>query len=123
MSDCIFCKILDGDIPSNRVYEDEHCIAFHDVQPAAPVHLLVIPRKHISSLDALTPQDQELMGHIMTRIPEIARNQGLEQGYRTVVNTGEQGGQTVFHIHFHILGGPSNDGPLIKETSHGHWRN
>lgn len=105
MSDCIFCKILDGDIPSNRVYEDEYCIAFHDVQPAAPVHLLVIPRKHISSLDALTPQDQELMGHIMTRIPEIARNQGLEQGYRTVVNTGEHGGQTVFHIHFHILGG------------------
>jgi len=105
MSDCIFCKILDGDIPSNRVYEDEYCIAFHDVQPAAPVHLLVIPRKHISSLDALTPQDQELMGHIMTRIPEIARNQGLDQGYRTVVNTGEQGGQTVFHIHFHILGG------------------
>lgn len=105
MSDCIFCKILDGDIPSNRVYEDEHCVAFHDVQPAAPVHLLVIPRKHISSLDALTPQDQELMGHIMTRIPEIARNQGLDQGYRTVVNTGEQGGQTVFHIHFHILGG------------------
>jgi histidine triad (HIT) family protein len=105
MSDCIFCKILDGNIPSNRVYEDEYCIAFHDVQPAAPVHLLVIPRKHISSLDALTPQDQELMGHIMTRIPEIARNQGLDQGYRTVVNTGEQGGQTVFHIHFHILGG------------------
>ena len=105
MIDCIFCKILDGDIPSNRVYEDEYCIAFHDVQPAAPVHLLVIPRKHISSLDALTPQDQELMGHIMTRIPEIARNQGLDQGYRTVVNTGEQGGQTVFHIHFHILGG------------------
>lgn len=105
MSDCIFCKILDGDIPSNRVYEDEHCIAFHDVQPAAPVHLLVIPRKHISSLDSLTPQDQELMGHIMTRISEIARNQGLDQGYRTVVNTGEQGGQTVFHIHFHILGG------------------
>ena len=105
MSDCIFCKILDGDIPSNCVYEDEYCIAFHDVQPAAPVHLLVIPRKHISSLDALTPQDQELMGHIMTRIPEIARNQGLDQGYRTVVNTGEQGGQTVFHIHFHILGG------------------
>lgn len=105
MSDCIFCKILDGDIPSNRVYEDEHCIAFHDVQPAAPVHLLVIPRKHISSLDALTPQDQELMGHIITRIPEIARNQGLDEGYRTVVNTGEQGGQTVFHIHFHILGG------------------
>ena len=105
MSDCIFCKILDGDIPSNRVYEDEYCIAFHDVQPAAPVHLLVIPRKHISSLDSLTPQDQELMGHIMTRIPEIARNQGLDQGYRTVVNTGEQGGQTVFHIHFHILGG------------------
>ena len=105
MSDCIFCKILDGDIPSNRVYEEEYCIAFHDVQPAAPVHLLVIPRKHISSLDALTPQDQELMGHIMTRIPEIAHNQRLDQGYRTVVNTGEQGGQTVFHINFHILGG------------------
>ena len=105
MSDCIFCKIIDGEIPSKRVYEDEHCIAFHDVQPAAPTHLLVVPRRHISSLDSLTPDDQALMGHIMTRIPEIARNQGLENGYRTVVNTGAEGGQTVFHIHFHILGG------------------
>jgi len=105
LSDCIFCKILAGEIPSKRVYEDEHCIAFHDVQPAAPVHLLVIPRRHIESLDSLTPADQELMGHLMTRVPEIARNQGLEQGYRTVINTGVEGGQTVFHIHIHILGG------------------
>lgn len=105
MTDCIFCKIVAGEIPAERVYEDEHCIAFHDVNPAAPVHLLVIPKRHIESLDSLAPDDQALMGHIVTRIPEIARNQGLDKGYRTVVNTGPEGGQTVFHIHFHILGG------------------
>jgi len=105
MSDCIFCKLLADEIPSQRVYEDEHCIAFKDIDPKAPTHLLVIPRKHIESLDALSPQDQDLMGHLVTRIPEIARNQGLDKGYRTVVNTGAEGGQVVYHIHFHILGG------------------
>ena len=105
MSDCIFCKLLADEIPSQRVYEDEHCIAFMDIDPKAPTHLLVIPRKHIESLDALSPQDQDLMGHLVTRIPEIARNQGLDKGYRTVVNTGVEGGQVVYHIHFHILGG------------------
>lgn len=105
MSDCIFCKILADEIPSDRVYEDEYCIAFKDIQPKAPVHLLVIPRKHIASLNDLSPDDQALMGHIVTRIPEIARNQGLEKGYRTVVNTEVEGGQEVYHIHFHILGG------------------
>ncbi|MGB0964643.1 MAG: histidine triad nucleotide-binding protein [Litorivicinus sp.] len=105
MSDCIFCKLLADEIPSQRVYEDEHCIAFKDIDPKAPTHLLVIPRKHIESLDALSPQDQDLMGHLVTRIPEIARNQGLDKGYRTVVNTGVEGGQVVYHIHFHILGG------------------
>lgn len=105
MSDCLFCKLLADEIPSKRVYEDEHCIAFHDIDPKAPTHLLVIPRKHISSLDELTFEDQSIMGHLVTRIPEIARNQGLDKGYRTVVNTGVEGGQVVYHIHFHILGG------------------
>ncbi|QGG79311.1 HIT domain-containing protein [Litorivicinus lipolyticus] len=105
MSDCLFCKLLNGDIPSDRVYEDEHCIAFRDIDPKAPTHLLVIPRKHIASLADVSPADEAIMGHMVTRIPEIARNQGLERGFRTVVNTGPEGGQEVYHIHFHILGG------------------
>lgn len=105
MSDCLFCKLLNGDIPSDRVYEDEHCIAFRDIDPKAPTHLLVIPRKHIASLADVSPADEAIMGHMVTRIPEIARNQGLARGFRTVVNTGPEGGQEVYHIHFHILGG------------------
>ena len=105
MTDCIFCKIIAGEIPSDRVYEDEYCIAFADIQPKAPTHLLVIPRKHIASMADLSPEDEQLMGHIVTRIPEIARNQGLDKGWRTVINTGVEGGQEVYHIHFHILGG------------------
>lgn len=105
MSDCIFCKILAGDIPADIVYEDEHCIAFKDIAPKAPVHLLVIPRKHIASLADLTPADAALMGHLMTRVPEIARNHGLDKGWRTIINTLDEGGQEVHHIHAHILGG------------------
>lgn len=107
MSDCIFCKIVAGEIPSKRVYEDEHLIAFHDIHPKAPVHVLVIPRKHIDSLAEATAADAALLGHATLTLPKIARELGLDQGFRTIVNTGPGGGQEVYHLHYHILGGPS----------------
>ena len=104
MSDCLFCKIIAGDIPSKKVYEDDDFFAFHDIAPKADTHLLVIPKKHIVNLDDLSPADQELMGKLLLTIPKIAQQEGLE-GYRTITNTGAKGGQEVFHMHFHILGG------------------
>ncbi|XVG95303.1 histidine triad nucleotide-binding protein [Eubacteriales bacterium KG127] len=104
MSDCIFCKIGNGDIPSNKVYEDDKLICFHDLEPQAPVHVLIIPKKHIKSLDELTQEDVELMGYIMVKIKDLAKELGLENGYRTVINTGDDAYQTVKHLHFHIMG-------------------
>ncbi len=104
MSDCIFCKIADHEIPSNAVYEDEHMLCFHDLEPQAPIHVLVIPKKHMASLDEVKEEDKELMGHIMFKIHEIAAELGLENGYRVVINTGEDAFQTVKHLHFHLLG-------------------
>ncbi len=105
MSDCLFCKIKNSEIPADVVYEDEHCLAFRDIQPKAAVHLLVIPRKHVENLDDLTDDDSEMISHIMLTIPRIARQQGLVEGYRTVTNNGAMSGQEVYHLHFHILGG------------------
>jgi diadenosine tetraphosphate (Ap4A) HIT family hydrolase len=107
MDDCIFCKIAAGEIPSETVYEDEEIMAFKDLQPQAPVHVLVIPRKHISSLDEVqeSDEDKELIGHLMSKIRIIAAQLGLGNGYRIVANTGEDGLQTVQHLHFHLLGG------------------
>jgi len=104
--DCIFCKIANKEIPTSFVYEDELVVAFNDISPVAPVHVLVIPKKHIASLLELTSDDNQLMLHIMANvIPKIANEQGLaENGFRLVVNTKEDGGQTVPHLHFHILG-------------------
>lgn len=104
--DCIFCKIANKEIPANFVYEDELVMAFNDISPAAPVHVLVVPKKHIVSLLELTSDDNQLMMHIMSNvIPKIAKEQGLaDHGFRLVVNTKEDGGQTVPHLHFHILG-------------------
>ena len=104
MADCIFCMIANHDIPSNVAYEDDKIICFHDLEPQAPVHVLVIPKKHISCLDDVTEEDKELMGHIMCTIPKIAADLGLENGYRVVNNNGADAFQTVKHIHFHILG-------------------
>ena len=104
MADCIFCMIANHDIPSNVAYEDDKIICFHDLEPQAPVHVLVIPKKHIASLDGVTEEDKELMGHIMCTIPKIAADLGLENGYRVVNNNGADAFQTVKHIHFHILG-------------------
>ncbi len=105
----IFSKIIDGEIPADKVYEDEHLIVIKDIAPKAPVHLLMIPKKPIINLDDLTPEDGELMAYLMLKIPEIAADAGLSLGYRTIINTGAGGGQEVFHLHIHILGG---GGPL-----------
>ena len=104
MSDCIFCKIANKEIPSNFVYEDEQIVCFHDLEPQAPVHVLIIPKKHIASLDDAAAEDAQLLGHILVKVKEIAEILGLENGYRLVNNCGEDGMQTVKHIHFHLLG-------------------
>ena len=104
MSECIFCKIASKDIPAKIVYEDEEILVFHDLEPQAPVHVLMISKKHIPSLDEVREEDQNLMGYMLLKIKDIAKILGLVKGYRVVVNCGEDGLQTVQHIHFHILG-------------------
>ena len=103
--DCLFCKIIAGEIPANKAYEDDQVCAFHDISPAAPTHILIIPKKHIAAVKDADQSDAVLLGNLMLKAADIAREQGLEQGYRFVVNTGDNGGQTVYHIHLHILGG------------------
>ena len=109
MSNCIFCKIIAGEIPSRKVYEDDLVVAIHDIEPQAPVHVLVVPKKHLADLMAVQPEDQALIAHIMTGvIPQLVGDLDLkEKGFRVVVNTGTEGGQTVPHLHFHLLGGRS----------------
>ncbi len=103
---CLFCRIATGDIPSKKVYEDEDVVAFNDINPQAPTHVLIIPRKHIDSLDTITDADAATIGRVVVRAADIARGLQLPaDGYRMVINTGEAAGQTVFHIHFHLLGG------------------
>jgi histidine triad (HIT) family protein len=107
---CIFCKIIAGQIPSRKVYEDDGVFAFHDIHPWAPVHFLIIPKRHIPSMAQVGAADQALLGKIMMLVPQLALEQGCEPypqgGYRLVTNTGEQGGQEVHHLHFHVMGGP-----------------
>lgn len=105
MSECLFCKIRDGQIPAEIIHKDDDCIAFRDIHPKAPVHFLVIPRRHIENLFDVTVADTELLGRIQLAIPEIARAQGLDSGFRTVLNTGPGGFQEVYHMHYHVLGG------------------
>ena len=103
--DCIFCKIAAGEIPSTKVYEDEKILAFRDIAPMAPTHILVIPKAHIGSVAEITAENADIVAHIFTLIPRIAEAEGLENGYRVVSNCGPDAGQTVHHLHFHILGG------------------
>ena len=103
--DCLFCAIIKGDIPSKKVYEDDSCYAFLDINPQAPVHCLVVPKSHITSVDSISADNCEAAASIFTAIPKIARELGLTNGYRVVSNVGEDGCQTVKHMHFHILGG------------------
>lgn len=104
MADCIFCMIANKDIPSKIVYEDDRIVAFHDSGPQAPVHVLMITKKHIASMDDLQAEDAELVGYLMLKVKDIAAELGLENGYRLVNNCGEDGMQTVKHLHFHLLG-------------------
>jgi histidine triad (HIT) family protein len=104
-NDTIFGKIIRREIPADIVYEDELCLAFRDVQPQAPVHVLLIPKQHIAKLSEATPQDHALLGHLLLKAKQVAEELQLEQGYRLVINNGEDGGQTVFHLHLHLLGG------------------
>ncbi len=109
MSDCVFCKIINNEIPSKRVYEDERIIAIRDLSPQAPVHVLFIPKEHICCANALNDSNSDIVAHIFSKIPAIAKELGLENGYRVVNNCGEDGGQTVMHLHFHLLGGKKLD--------------
>ena len=104
MSDCLFCRIIAGDIPSNKVYEDEQCFAFYDIAPQAPTHFLVIPKEHISSVAALNAENSAVVAHIFEVIAKLTKELGVDS-YRVVSNIGEQAGQSVFHLHFHVLGG------------------
>lgn len=106
VSDCIFCKIVDGSIPSTKVYEDDVCIAFNDLTPQAPTHILVIPKEHVDSLAKTEANHKDTLGHLLLFAAEIAREKGFaDDGYRVVINTNVDGGQTVFHLHVHLLAG------------------
>jgi histidine triad (HIT) family protein len=102
---CLFCKIVAGQIPSKQVYTDDFVIVFEDINPKAAVHLLIVPREHLVSLTDLTPENDPLIAHIMRLLPKLAQEQGLTTGFRTIINTGKGGGQEVFHLHVHLLGG------------------
>ena len=105
MSDCIFCKIAAGEIPSTKVYEDDRILAFHDISPQTPVHVLFIPKEHICCVNAVNEDNCDIVGYIFSKIPAVAKELGLENGYRVVTNCGEDGCQSVMHLHFHLLGG------------------
>lgn len=106
MEDCIFCKIIKGEIPSKKIYEDDEILAFHDISPMAPTHVVIIPKKHIASANELTEENAGFISHVYVTAAKIAKELGIdESGYRIVNNCGADGGQTVFHIHFHLLGG------------------
>ena len=107
MDDCIFCKIIAGAIPSQRVYEDDNVFAFRDINPQAPVHVLIVPKQHIPSVADLTPENSHLAAKCLEAIAKIAHDEGLARGFRIISNSGADSGQTVFHLHFHMLGGKS----------------
>ena len=102
---CLFCKIIHGDIAAHKLYEDAHLVAFLDIRPVAKTHFLVVPKRHIESLLAVVPEDQTLLGQLLLAAPRLAREQGLEEGFRTIINSGKKGGQSVFHLHIHVFGG------------------
>jgi histidine triad (HIT) family protein len=111
MSDCLFCKIAAGEIAAQKVHEDEDVVAFRDIRPQAPVHVLVVPRKHVASLDAAADADAGLLGRLLLAVRRVARDLGVADGYRVVTNNGGRAGQSVFHLHFHVLGGRTMDWP------------
>jgi len=112
MSDCLFCRIIAREIPASIVYEDDHLLAFNDINPQAPTHVLLVPKRHIASLNELQPGDDQIVGEIVRRAAALAKERGIsERGFRTVFNTNREAGQTVFHIHLHLLGGRTMSWP------------
>lgn len=111
--DCIFCKIAAGEIPSKKVYEDDQCIAFYDLNPQSPVHVLFIPKQHICCANEITEENSSNIAHIFATIPKVAKKLGLESGYRIINNCGKDAGQTVMHLHFHLLGGKTMGEKII----------
>ena len=114
MSDCIFCKIIAGEIPCKKIYEDADFIAFHDIRPQRPVHFLMIPKVHVATLYDATEAHQAVLGKMLVKAGEIARSLGLDDGFRTIVNTGRIGEQEVYHLHIHIMGGPEPLGSMVR---------
>lgn len=108
--DCLFCKIISGEIPSTKVYEDDKIYAFLDIDPQAPIHVLVLPKEHIESADKIGENNADIVAYLFSKIPQIAKSQGIKNGYRIITNVGKDGGQTVNHLHFHILGGRQLEG-------------
>ena len=115
---CIFCKIVRGEIPSRKVYEDADILAFHDINPVAPVHFLMIPKQHVATLYDATAADAPALGRMLAMAGSLAREQGAGDGFRTIVNTGRVGRQDVQHVHIHVVGGPEPLGPMILKQSH-----
>ena len=113
MSGCLFCKIIAGEIPSQRVYEDDHVFAFYDISPQAPVHILVVPKEHVASAADITPDNSYFVAKCYEAIAKIAKDEGLDGGFRVITNIGPDGGQTVFHLHFHIIGGKTLGAGLV----------
>jgi len=113
MTDCIFCKIVSGEIKGTVVYNDDQATAFRDINPAAPTHILIVPNRHIESVNVLTAGDEQLIGHLFTVAGQLAKSEGIDQsGYRMIANTGPDGGQTVFHLHVHLIGGEKMKHPM-----------
>jgi histidine triad (HIT) family protein len=115
MDDCLFCRIIRGEIPCREVYQDEEVLAFHDINPVAPVHFMLVPKLHLATLADAGDADQALLGRMLLLAPRLAREQGLEDGFRTVINTGKGGGQEIFHLHIHIIGG-GNIPPMVRRN-------
>jgi len=113
MTDCIFCKIVEGKSPSRKVYEDDDMLAFHDINPVAPVHFMIVPKKHVDSLAQAGPEHAEVLGKMMVKAGTLAREQGSTEGFRTIINTGKIGRQDVYHLHIHIIGGPTPLGRMV----------
>ena len=117
MQDCIFCKIVRGEIPSSKVYEDDEVLAFHDIHPQAPMHFMLVPKRHIASLSDATMDDAGILGRMLTLAGRLAREQGSPDGFRTIVNTGRIGRQDVMHVHIHVVGGPDPLGPMLPRSA------
>jgi len=113
MSDCLFCRIVRGEIPCRKVYEDDEVLAFHDINPVAPVHFMLVPKQHMVSLAETEVEHGELLGKMLLLAPRLAKEQGLNNGFRTVINTGKGGGQEIFHLHIHVIGG-GNIPPMVR---------